>query len=447
MPRTLSPPRALAQRRTQRTKRLLALDAVAESLLSVAGLTGAPVVHSSGIAVGRLVDLVVRWEGEPYPPLTGMVVRVGRSLSWVSADKIGDVEARRVTLRSAKVDLRDFVRRDNEVKLVDDVIDHQMVDVDGVRVFRAADLFLARVGGGYRLVGADVGFSTLLRRLGPARWRRRPQPDRVIDWAAIQPFSDPGEPVRLSRANNELRRLRPGELADLLEELGRSQRQELLAALDAETAADALEEMENDELVVLLRDVDPRQAASLLAEMEPDEAAEALRDLDDGTRDEVLAVMEPEVAEDLTRLVSYDEETAGGVMTSAIVTFDAATTVAEARSRLGEHESYDEIARVESVLVLDADGVIVDDILMIDLFMAGPDETLGSLAGAPWPVTVALDAPIEDVLDAFVANRGSSIVVVDEFDHPVGRILADDVVDALLSNRERGRRHFTGLLS
>jgi len=205
--------------------------------------------------------------------------------------------------------------------------------------------------------------------------------------------------------------------------------------------------MESDELVVLLRDVDPRQAASLLAEMEPDEAAEALRDLDDGTRDEVLAVMEPEVAEDLTRLVSYDEETAGGVMTSAIVTFDAATTVAEARSRLGEHESYDEIARVESVLVLDADGVIVDDILMIDLFMAGPDETLGSLAGAPWPVTVALDAPIEDVLDAFVANRGSSIVVVDESDHPVGRILADDVVDALLSNRERGRRHFTGLLS
>lgn len=75
MPQTLNAPRAIAQRRKQRTKRLLALEAVADSLLSVSGLTGAPVVHSSGIEVGRLVDLVVRWEGEPYPPLTGLVVR------------------------------------------------------------------------------------------------------------------------------------------------------------------------------------------------------------------------------------------------------------------------------------------------------------------------------------------------------------------------------------
>ncbi len=444
MPQTLNAPRALAQRRKQRTKRLLALEAVAESLLSVSGLTGAPVVHSSGIEVGRLVDLVVRWEGEPYPPLTGLVVRVGRQLTWVSADKIGELEQRRVVLRSAKVDLRDFARRDNEVKLVDDVIDHQMVDVDGVRVFRAADLFLARVGGGYRLVGADVGFSTLVRRLGPARWRVRPHPDRVIDWAAIQPFSDPGEPVRLSRANNELRRLRPGELADLLEELGRSQRQELLAALDAETAADALEEMEPDELAVLLRDADPEQAASLLAEMEPDEAAEALRDLDDETRDELLAVMDVEDAEVLERLVGYDEQTAGGLMTTAVFAFDADLTVDDAKRRL---EQADDIARLESVLVLDTDGTLLDDILMIDLFMAGAQDSLRSLTGSPWPVTVAVDASIEDVIESFVENRGSSIVVVDDAGRPIGRILADDVVDALLPHHESSRRPFTRLLA
>ncbi len=444
MPQTLNAPRAIAQRRKQRTKRLLALEAVAESLLSVSGLTGAPVVHSSGIEVGRLVDLVVRWEGEPYPPLTGLVVRVGRQLTWVSADKIGELEQRRIVLRSAKVDLREFARRDNEVKLVDDVIDHQMVDVDGVRVFRAADLFLARVGGGYRLVGADVGFSTLVRRLGPARWRARPHPDRVIDWAAIQPFSDPGEPVRLSRANSELRRLRPGELADLLEELGRSQRQELLAALDAETAADALEEMEPDELSVLLRDADPEQAASLLSEMEPDEAAEALRDLDDETRDELLAAMDQEDAEVLVRLVSYDEETAGGLMTTALFAFDADLTVADARLRLEEAE---DIARLESVLVLDGDGTLLDDILMIDLFMASAEDTLRSLIGSPWPVTVTVDAAIEDVIESFVENRGSSIVVVDEEGRPIGRILADDVVDALLPHHESNRRPFTRLLA
>jgi len=444
MPQSLHAPQLLTQRRRQRTKRLLALEAVAESLVSVAGLAGAPVVHRSGVEVGRLVDVVVRWEGESYPPLTGIVVRVGRRLAWVKADKIDELEQRRVVLRSAKFDLRDFARRDNEVKLVDDVIDHQMVDVDGVRVFRAADLFLARVGGGHRLVGADVGFSTLMRRLGPARWRGKPQPDRLIDWAAIQPFSDPGEPVRLTRANNELKRLRPGELADLLEELGRSQRQELLDALDAETAADALEEMESEELASLLREVDPEKAASLVATMEPDEAAEALRDLDEETRDELLEAMPQDVADSLVGLLDYDEETAGGVMTTSMLVLEGDVTVAEARSRLMERTDSSD---VDGVLVVDVDGALVDNLRIVELFTAEPEQLLRELTGAPWPVTVAADVPLEEVVEAFVENRGSSVVVVDDDQRPIGRILADDLVDALLPTDARGLRAFAGLLS
>lgn len=435
-------PRALRQRRQQRSERLLALEAVADSLLSVATLSGAPVVHSSGAEVGRLVDLVVRWEGEPYPPLTGLIVRVGRRLAWVAADKIEEMTPRKVTLRSVTVDLLDVVRRDNEVKLADDVLDHQMVDVDGVRVFRAADLFLAEVGTGYRLVGADVGLGTLVRRLGPARWRARPHPDRVIDWSAIQPFSNPGGAVRMRRPNRELQHLRPGELADLLEELGRSQRQELLDALDAETAADALEEMEPDELRTLLREVEPDRAAALVAQMEPDEAADALRDLDGETRDELLAAMPPEVAGALNGLLTFDEETAGGLMTTMILVCDGDVTVAESRRRLlarREHRG-----DIDGVLVVDDEGVLVDDVSMGELFLAEPDQRLGSLTEPPAPVTVTADAELAEVIDAFVENRGSSVVVVGDDGRPMGRILADDVVDAL---RPESHRRFSGLFS
>lgn len=444
MPQPLRAPNLLTQRRKQRTKRLLALEAVAESLLSVSALSGAPVVHQSGVEFGHLNDIVVRWEGEPYPQVTGFVVRVARRLVWVSADKVQELQHHRVVLRSAKLDLRDFERRDAEVKLIDDVIDHQMVDVDGVRVIRASDLILAIVGGGYRLVGADVSFATLVRRLGPGRWRKRPHPDRVIDWAAIQPFSDPGEPVRLTRANSELNRLRPGELADLLEELGRSQRQELLAALDADTAADALEEMEIDDLIQLLRDSGPEQAASFVAAMEPDEAAEALRDLDDETREEILSALPDGSAESLSKLVAYDEETAGGVMTTLNFTALVDDVISDVRAalkeRLAEHDSPD----IDTVLVIDADGRMVDDILMVDLFTAETEQTMRDLIGAPWPVSVTADQSIDEVIEAFVENRGSSIVVIDEEERPIGRIHADDVVDALL---ERTRRPLSGLLS
>ena len=98
----------------------------------------------------------------------------------------------------------------------------------------------------------------------------------MIDWAAIQPFG--GEvPQRAAATIHEaLRRLRPGELADLLEDLGRPGRQELLATLEPEQAADALEEMDPEELGALLRETPPEQAAELLASMEPDEAVDAL---------------------------------------------------------------------------------------------------------------------------------------------------------------------------
>jgi CBS domain-containing protein len=440
----LHAPRALRERRNQRSQRHSAVRAVGDSLLSVAALPGAPVVHRSGAEVGRLVDVVVRWLGEPYPPLTGMVVRVGRRLAWVPADKIDEIAQRRVVLRSATLDLRDFVRRPNEVRLNDDVIDHQMVDVDGVRVFRAADLYLGKVDTGYRLVGADVGLGTLLRRLGPARWRSQPRPEQVIDWAAVQPFSDPGGPVRIRRANNELHRLRPGELADLLEELGRSQRQELLDALDAETAADALEEMEADELSSLLREVTPDRAASLVAEMEPDEAADALRDLDEDTRHQLLEAMPGDVAGVLNDLLDYDEETAGGLMTTTVLVCERDATVAEARRRLlarREHRG-----DIDAVLVVDEVGCLVDDVHMGELFLAEPDQRLATLVSEPWPVTVEATTPLHDVVEAFVENRGSSVVVVDEGGRPIGRILADDVVDALRPDRDR-RRRFAGLLS
>src|SRR6202022_2880406 len=130
-----------------------------------------------------------------------------------------------------------------------------------------------------RLVGVDVSPKTLVRRLGPRRLRGRPTPDRVIDWAAIQPFGGSVATVALRTSHEGLQRMRPGELADLLEDLGRPARQELLAQLEPEAAADALEEMNPEELETLLRETPPEQAAALVAEMEPDEAADALRDL------------------------------------------------------------------------------------------------------------------------------------------------------------------------
>src|SRR5260370_20345323 len=91
----------LRERRDRRTKRLLANRAVADTLVSVAGILGRPVRISGGSEVGRLADLVARWDGQPYPPLTGLVVRVGRRLAFVPVEQLVEVQRTGLTLGSA----------------------------------------------------------------------------------------------------------------------------------------------------------------------------------------------------------------------------------------------------------------------------------------------------------------------------------------------------------
>jgi len=434
---------SLRHLRNQRTERLLTTRAVRDSLVSLAGLVGRPVCNPADADIGRLADVVCRWDGaEPYPPLTGLVVRIGRRLAFVPADHVARLSHEAVSLGSARLDLADFERRPGEVTLAADVLDHQLVDVDGVQVIRAADLLLASVAGRIRLVGVDVSMASLLRRLGPARFRTRPTPERVIDWSAIQPFGDPVAQVPLRVSHEGLRRLRPAELADLLEDLGRDERQALLECLEPDTAADALEEMEPPELEALLREGAPADAAALVAAMEPDEAVDALRDLSGNERQELLGHMPTATAARLEGLLLYEEHTAGGIMTTIMVVVAGDDTVATARDRMRALE--DHHADVDAIVVVDGEGRLADDIDLYAIAVAEPTQTLAELTGDEPPLTMTPQASIKEVAVALIASRRSSLVVVDEAGRPQGRILSDDVIDALVP--EGGRFRFPRLL-
>ncbi len=404
-------------------------------LVSVAGLIGARVTTSERDELGRLVDVVVEWGSSSYPEVIGLVVRIGQRRAFVRAAQVGEIGPQGVQLVSARLDLRDFVRRPGEVVLARDVLDHQVVDVDGARVVRTSDLYLAQVGSGYRLVGADAGAGAFLRRVGPARWRRTVVPERVIDWADVAPFSAPGAPVRLRASHQALRELRPAELADLLEDLGRAERHELLTTLAPETAADVLEEMGAAEVTELLREAAPDHAAGLIARMEPDEAIDALRDLSEHDREAIVAALPADTAEDLTRLLSYPEREAAGFMTTRLALVRPGETVAAVRAQLQERHRHG--ADIDAVVVVDDDGRLVDDVPLLDLLVAEPHIRVEELIGPPWPVTVAPDASPDDVVDRLINNRSSSLLVVDADERPLGRILADDVLDLLVAGRSR----------
>ncbi|MDQ2810609.1 MAG: CBS domain-containing protein [Actinomycetota bacterium] len=433
-----SPSAALRHRFERRSRRLEVAREIRESLVSLAGLLGRPVKEGGGEVVGKVTDLIVRRDtDQPYPPLSGVVVKVGARRAFVPASMVAAVRQREVTLATARLSLRDFVAREGETALASGVLDHQLVDIDGARVVRAADLYLATAGGEVRLVGVDVGFGSLLRRLGPARWRTRPTPEAVIDWASVHSFGpDEGQGgARLARHRGELNTLRPAELADLLEDLGRRERHELLDLVEPDTAADALEEMEAKELHQLLAETDIPKAARLVARMEPDEAADALRDLSEDDRSALLAALPQKDAAALRSVLEFPADSAGGAMTTMLVLAHPEDTVAEVRRRLAGQAEH--VVDLDAIIVVDAEGHLVDDISLVELLIAEPDTPLSELIGPPWPVTVTTSADVREVADRLIDARRLSVVVLDEDDRPLGRILADDVLDAVISGHRR----------
>lgn len=408
------------------------------TLVALTTLVRSRVVNPGGDEVGRLVDMIVRWDEEAYPALTGIVVRVGRRRTFVHGRDVEQLAPGEVHLRSARVVLEDFVRREGEVLLVEDVLDHQLVDVNGARVVRAADLYLAPLPTGTRLVAVDVGLKALARRMVPGRGggTRARVPDAVLDWAAVQPFAGPEGRVQLRESGGGLKRLRPDQLADLLDDLGRAERRSLLDQLEADVAADVLEEAPPARAAELLEEATPDRAAAVLLAMEPDEAAEALREVDDETRQRLLSQLAAEEAERLDTLARFSVRTAGGHMTSRLFLANVAETVATVRERL-RHDPHTS-SGLDAVVVVDDDGRLVDDITAIELLLAEPDATLSSLIGPPFPIVVHSGSGLGEVVERFIDQRGSSIVVVDDDQHPVGRILADDLVDALVPVLDRG---------
>ena len=435
----------VAKRLVGRRDSVLERKTIRESLVSLAGLIGRPVVDQNGRTIGKLVDLVVRHGQETYPPVSGLIVKVGQSKSFINGARISKLTQSQITLSSARINLEEYQRRTGESLLDADVLDHQIVDVDGLRVVRSSDLYLAPLDKEIRVVGVDISFRSVIRRIFPGAISRRATPEHVIDWATVASLADDSGVVRTSGSRNVLSQLRPADIADLIEDLSGREQGALIELLDPELAADALEEMEDDELISLLRGLPAERAAELISRMEPDESAEVLRDLALEHRESIFASMDAKISKQLRNLIAFDEKLAGGIMTTHMLITHEGDTVASALKLLLENKARD---ISDGVVVVDARGKLVDHIQIIELVGAKSGDLLSTLIGPPYPTAVNVDTPLQEVIEEFANNRGSSIIVIDDKNKPVGRILADDLVDALATDHPvRGISGVAGALS
>src|SRR5436190_3192977 len=313
-------------------------------MLYLSQAIGRPVLDANGEPLGKVDDLIVA-VGDRYPPVTGLVVSTDRRRIFLPWSQVARFDASGARLAGGTIDITRFQQRANEIGLRADLLDKQIVDIDGRKVVRVNDLGLDDVDGRLHLVVVDVGAAGLLRRLGIegayrilARNLRLPTPERYIDWEDVDPVETSIASIRLRVPHAGLTELHPADLATIIDQLAPRDRAGVLAALDDEAVADAMEEMDPDTQVEGLEGLAPARAADILEEMSPDDAADLVADLSEESRDDILALMEREEAAEVQELLGYPEDPAGGIMAPEFVSLPATLTAAQPIDRPRELE-------------------------------------------------------------------------------------------------------------
>lgn len=408
--------------------------------LFLSQLLGRPVVASDGRRLGRLSDLVAA-TGEPYPPVESLVLRHGKArlqLPWSAVERMTRNE---IVVRSdVPGGEPPATPAPDRIPLAEEILDKQIVDVHDAKLVRVNDLHFLEVNRQLRIAHVDVGFRGLVRRMGwePLVDRAvslvRPsapylKSDLLLSWKLVQPLDSAPGRVRLEVAQRMLAEIHPADLAEIMEELDRDQRQVLLERLDVETAADALEETSPELAAQLLEEVPPERAADILEEMAPDEAADVLSELPGETRDELVEAMDRPEAREVQELLSYPNDSAGGLMTPDRIQVRPEQTVADAFAEI--RRLAEEVPLAYEVYVVDAEGVLKGLVTLKDLILAEPGALLAQLLRDA-PASVRAEDGLRDVALAASKYNLISVPVVDERGVLRGMVTIDDILAGVL---------------
>ena len=410
------------------------------------------VYDAEGVSLGHLDDVLVR-PHERFPEVVSLAIRPegGSELLYVPWGAIRTASSEGLRLTASRDSLPQVQPAEDDIYLRRHVMDRQIVDISGKRVVRVHDIKLGAVGNRVLLTHADVGTRGLLRRmgwehftLGLLRLVGAHLAEKLIAWEHVRmPAQGQGDQLQVDRGRDALRRMHPADLADIAEELSAPERAAFLGTMDEEVAADAMQEMEPEALVAAVNELSDQQAADLIDEMDTDTGADLLADLPHERANALLNLMEPEEAADLRRLLTYSEDSAGGLMTSDLVTVPSGTTAASALEIVRTEAR--EIPEVYYVHVVDAEGRLAGVFSLWELIAADPGEVVDNLMVREIArVTPATSQ--QDVARLVARYNLLALPVVDDDGRLLGIVTADDAIDAVIptSYKKRIPKAFSG---
>jgi len=411
---------------------------VAENLLYFTELVSMPVFDLKGRRIGRVKDAAV-------VPLIHSAridrILVGGADAWLTIryDQVRSIEL------DGGISLNDeqlVPYHDDEymLRIGRDLLDQQIIDVNGRKVVRVTDVTMEIRREGERdtlsMMDVDIGLRSIFRRLCqgalPPPWIRRLErriPPNSIPWDfanVVEP--DPLRRLRLNISYQKLEQMHPADLADIVEELAPAEREAIFETIDSEVAAEALTEVDPRLKARILESLEPEKAADIVEEMAPDEAADILSELHEDRSEEILEEMDSEPKTEVRELLEFKEDIAGGLMNTEFVSLHENASATDALSALRGNE--DLLETLNTVFLVDPDERLVGSIPLARIFVASGSTKLRELASEPL-IHVTVDERQDRITELFDKYNLLTLPVVDEDGRLAGVITADDVISVL----------------
>lgn len=402
----------------------------------ISQLMGKPVVDMDGTKIGKITEVYAYQKtGTPLPLLTAIEIGYKKETRMVPIANVAVLFGPAAVLNKKIAEIKDYKPSKKELHLERDILDKQIIDINGARVVRVNDLDIVRVNGSMYVANVDISVAGIMRRLGFRGLPRKPaesgpnaRKSGIISWDAVELISS-DEPMRLKVPSEKISDLHPADLAEILSDLSRAEGSRLLHSLNNEMMADTLEEVEPDFQATLIEELPDERVADVLEEMSPDEAADLLGELPRERSATILKMMQKAEAADVKHLLSFPEDSAGGIMNTEYVTVPPFHTAVKAIESLRRQAN--QVENIYYVYVIDREKRLLGTFTLRDLVLAGPEARVKDFMERRL-VTVRLKDNQQTVGQVIAKYNLLAVPVVDDEGRLHGIVTADDALDKII---------------
>ncbi len=403
---------------------------------------GGKVCDAGGKAVGKIVDVFMSLK-EDFHPIEGVVIK-NKITAGVPVSALKSFSPPVLSCDFSEIETQSYSIPQDSIFLKRDILDKQIIDTEGKKIVRVNDLQIAFKDGQAFLLASDVGVRGILRRLGVEGFFanlfslfRKPIPHVLITWEVIEPIDTELHHLRLKISHKKLERLHPSDIAHIAAQLSTKERLSLFEGMDTKVAAEALHELEPEAQVDIVDGLDKEHASDILEVMPSDEAADLIGDLPEEQARDLLSRMEKKEADEVTELLQYPEDTAGGFMTKEFVAF------------IGNAECEDVIEKLRKLApaaetiyylyIVNEDMHLEGVFTLRDLIVSPPETHIEQIMRKD-VAKVLPEATKEEVADIISKYNLLALPVVDKENVMLGIVTVDDVVDYIVPSTTRKKQ-------